>query len=94
MAIHDLTGGKTDPTDPQVRSFVRGNLFLSDRDAAILLEHVSATRRRMRDLERRMEGPIDEDAGHQLRDQADQVVLAGRDDLPIIKQGMSHGASP
>lgn len=50
-ALHSLTGGRTDPRHPEVHSFVAGNLFLSDADAAILLGEVVAVRGRIQRLE-------------------------------------------
>jgi hypothetical protein len=82
-ALHSLTGRKTDPRDPEVQSFVKGNLFISDADAAILLQEVAATRARVRRLEVL---PNDEftvdgraDDGSERRKQINEATLEARD---------------
>jgi len=83
-ALHDLTGGKTDPRDPQVRAFVRGNLFLSDDDAGRLLRGVATARGRMRGVQARLDRATTaerEDDAAVLRDELARVTLAARDDL-------------
>src|SRR5262245_6998768 len=55
FALHSLTGGRTDPRDPEVHSFVAGNLFLSDADAAALLEEAAALQARIKRLEQQQQ---------------------------------------
>jgi hypothetical protein len=82
-AIHSLTGGRMDPRDPEVHSFVAGNLFLSDADAAVLLEEVAAVQARIQRLERQQQEALK--AGDRaleeatLREQIEQAPLEARD---------------
>jgi hypothetical protein len=81
-ALHSLTGGHTDPRHPEAHAFVAGNLYMSEGDAAILLEEVSAARARLRRLESRKsdecggEDPNDYSA---CRKQIDAATLEARD---------------
>jgi hypothetical protein len=82
-ALHSLTGRKTDPRDPEVQSFVKGNLFISDADAAILLQEVAATRAQVRKLEPMTNADLGvEDSADGVwagRKLIDQATLDGRD---------------
>jgi hypothetical protein len=82
-ALHSLTGGRTDPRHPEVHSFIAGNVFLSDADAALLLEEVVAVRAQIRRLELQLEDaaragnrPLDEAS---LKAQIEQAPVEARD---------------
>jgi hypothetical protein len=105
-AVYSFTGGSADVHDPEAQSFVRGNLFISDADAAILLQEVVTARPRLRRLELQ---PAVDGRWAARRKQIDDAILAARDQIlrrlsprgrkallrwvALIKQGMSHGPS-
>ena len=82
-ALHDLTGGKRDPSDPEVWGFVKNNLHISAKDAAILLEGVARARSGQRTLERQLDLAFhkDNDPGEvsRLKEEIDQLILDHRD---------------
>jgi len=106
-ALYDLTGGKTDPGDRQVRSFIKGTLFVSDGDATIILRRVAAVRSQISEIERAGEAAHPDDWAP-FREQTDRAILAARDDIldklspagkkallrwvAVVKQGMTHGS--
>ena len=107
-ALHDLTGGRTDPRHPEVHSFVAGNLFLSESDTATLLAEVATARARLQRLERELDQVSAGRNRDAIRSQIEQLPLEARDQIlrrlsprggkallrwvAIIKQGMAHGA--
>jgi len=84
-ALHDLTGGKTDPSDPEVWGFVKNNLYISAKDAAILLEGVARARSGQRLLERQLDQAFqdDDDPGEvsRLKQEIDRLILDHRDQI-------------
>jgi hypothetical protein len=83
-AIHDLTGRTTDPRAPQAKTFMRSNLFVSDRDAAIILTRVVGIRARLAAIEKRWAEMAESDAIAQtasFQAQLERETLAARDDI-------------
>lgn len=88
--LSSITNGKTDPKDPEVSGFVRGNLFISSEDAGVLLRITARVRARLEelwdqedhDLETELGLPHDGTDRSQLRlRQEKQLVLEARDEI-------------
>ena len=83
-AVYSLSGGSTDPQDPDAHTFVRGNLFISEADAAILLQEVVTARARIRALESLKSdecGGGDPNDYSACRRQIDAATLQARDQI-------------
>ena len=84
-AIYSLTDGITDPRHPEARTFIHGNLFLSDADAAVLLQEVGAARSRLQRLELRTDAEFEADqqmyGTPPRRQQIDEATLEARDQI-------------
>lgn len=92
--VYDLTGGKTDPKDPDVQGFIKGNLHMSVDDAAILLEGVAANRRTLPKLEDALRKAFEaeRDASEIAKRKAaiEQATVTSRDQ--ILRALSPHGA--
>jgi hypothetical protein len=84
-ALHSLTEGKTDPNDPQVKDFVRSNLYLGAEDTRILLKEIATARRKGSALEAQLNAAFaagrEPDETARIRNEVDRSILGSRDQL-------------